>query len=216
MDWKALGLKIAAYAVTPVAVAAAGGWNPFPPGSIQYQLVVPVAGLAGVFLGLVLHPNGVNGPAKTKKLPTPAAGGFARLGLLMGLALLAAGCLFLARPAAAQESTGPLTVQLTPDLSLHPNITVAGFAYDLSHKNFMGQVQFTGLYVLDYKQLVGVGLGASFRSNDNLESSLTAMVASPSIKLTPTTRLRAGLLAQYRWLGNDHGWVLAGAPTLEF
>lgn len=123
-----------------------------------------------------------------------------------------------AQPAAAVDPllTAPLAVRINPNFTFRVNVSVGAFAYDVTHNTALGQVVFAGFYVLDYKDMIGVGLGASFATNDLRGASIAGLLASPSLKLGPATSARLGLIGQYRWLEADHAWIVGLAPTLQF
>lgn len=139
-------------------------------------------------------------------------------------AVIAATALLLfSGPAFAQEATGPLAFQVTSDLSLHLNVSVAAISYDLTNKQFLGKVPITGLYVLTSKRLLDAGFGlggkvsfgGSQTDGNGLEGEVDAAIVSPRVALTPLTGLHAALLGGYRF-GLNHAWVIGLAPTLEF
>lgn len=61
-------LKVIAYVLPAVAgwlasAAQGSGTNPFPVGTIMHNIWVPLAGFVATVISLIVHPNGVNGPA---------------------------------------------------------------------------------------------------------------------------------------------------------
>ncbi len=60
--------KFLAYFSPMILPVAAGAWQPFAGGLTDYRniAIMAVAGLVAGWLGLQIHPNGVNGPPGSK------------------------------------------------------------------------------------------------------------------------------------------------------
>jgi hypothetical protein len=133
--------------------------------------------------------------------------------LLLALVLSS---LTFATPARAD---GPLTLRLSPDLSLRLNVAVPALGYSLTKHKLLGQVTFGVNYVLDYKEKIAVGFGGGFaQTNDTPGGIATVMVAGPVLNATTEggLGLRPALLYEYRWLGAEHENIVAGTLALQF
>lgn len=113
-------------------------------------------------------------------------------------------------------STSFLRVDLGNGWTLAPNVSIVAFAYDFTRHNFLGQVTFTGLYILDYSGLIGVGLGGSVVLANPFGLTVATALVSPSLPIGGGASIRAGLIGQYAWLGPSHDFQLAIAPTITY
>jgi len=116
-------------------------------------------------------------------------------------------------PAPVVTGESPLCVRLTPDLSLHLNLSMGGYGYDLARGQGVGLVAFSGLYALDWRRLIAVGGGISFETI-SIGSAAAVLVAGPALQWG-SIRLRPAVIASYRFAGPVDGWLIAAAPTLE-
>lgn len=99
-----LRMLAANFLVPALGAAAAARWNPLPSTSPFYSLVAPVAGALLTRLSLMVHPNGLSGPAAAKPV-RPAVGLTIQV---LGLCALftVTGCAFLKGSSASGQVSG--------------------------------------------------------------------------------------------------------------
>jgi hypothetical protein len=116
-----------------------------------------------------------------------------------------------------------LEVRVTSDLSLHPNVSIAAFGYDITHRQWIGGVQITGLYVLTSKRLLdaGIGFGGSLKlgtgatgTDTGLSGTLNGTIVSPRLA-AGGVNLHAAVIGG-RQFGPVAAWLAYVAPTVEF
>jgi len=170
--------------------------------------------------------NPAGAPPVQPPAVTPPGKGFMTMRLsiaLLAALLLVSPALALAQPApvtapatttvSGEPSSSALCLQLGPNWSFHPGVSVAGFGYDLTVKSFVGAVTFSGLYFLDYKSLIAFGAGGSVQANgQTFNASATGGLVGPSLPLGNLVG-RIGVFANYGL--NKHVTIVA-APAVQF
>lgn len=113
----------------------------------------------------------------------------------------------------------PLTFKLSSDLSLHLNVSVVAFSYNLTAKSYEGKAPLTALYALTSKRLLdgGVVVGGSvaFDTDSKPFGEFNAGIVSPRLTLSPSLSVHAAVLYARRF-GPDPASYVRLAPTLEF
>jgi hypothetical protein len=202
---------------------AAINWNALIPVVIASLIAIMAKGQASTGGTVNAAGQPVVDPA-----PPVAPKGFVTLIVLIALAwvILFAGTARAQTPDAPPPATrapapvsSPLSVDLTPDLSLYLNVSILAFSYDLSHKAYLGQGQIGGLYALTSKRLysagIAVGGAITFDSQSKPLGEVNVGVVTPKLVISPTLALRGAILYARRF-GPDSASLLRLAPTLEF
>lgn len=169
--------------------------------SIPKGWALAAAGIVSLILGLLKNEEAVMVSKTLKLLP-----------LLFALSLA---------PAARADgapATGPLSAQLTKDLSLHLNLQVPAFAYSITKNQVLGQVTFGVAYTLDYKGLVALGGGGSYvQTNDTPGLTATALLGGPVLSFLSFGDIqgRPAFLYEYKWAGGVHENIVAGTIAFQ-
>src|SRR6266498_2079876 len=72
-----------------------------------------------------------------------------------------------------------LCFRLSEHWTLHPLASLAVMAYDVTHRNFIGEMNISGLYEARYKDTAGFALGVGFQTGPAVGATVSGLVTLP-------------------------------------